>query len=285
MMKRSLRCIATLVALLLLAGCVLPARSAQSRVNALSIDPEFLGRVGSSTALCDVILRMKTPPLVLQVPGAGGEGWLETDAAQACERAILDEQDALLAALRGQGISCTLRRRFSVTFNGLAVTVAGSDLQAVAGTRNVSWVFESQREELLDDDANAAMGVDQELWNRTSATGTRLDGTGTTIGIIDTGIDYTHPDLGGGRFPNSKVVGGYDFADEDANPMDTQGHGTHVAGIAAADGKVKGVARRRACTPTRSSATTGAAPPTAPSSPQSTGRCATAARSSTCHSG
>jgi len=242
MMKRSLRCIATLVALLLLAGCVLPARSAQSRVNTLSIDPEFLARVGSSTAPCDVILRMKTPPLVIQVPGAGGEGWLETDAAQACKRAILDEQDAFLAALVRQGISCTLKRRFSVTFNGLAVTVAGSDLQVVAGMRNVSWVFESHTQELLDDDANAAMGVDQALWNRTSGTGTRLDGTGTTIGIIDTGIDYTHPDLGGGRFPNSKVVGGYDFADEDTNPMDTQGHGTHVAGIAAADGKVKGVA-------------------------------------------
>ena len=242
MMKRSLRCIATLVAAVLLAGCLLPVQLAQGGMNMPGIDAEFLARAGSSKEPCDVILRMKTPPLVVQVPGAGSEGWLETDTAQACERAILDKQDALLAALRGQGISCTLKRRFSVTFNGLALTVAGCDLQAVAGSANVSYVYESHTQQLLDDDANAAMGVDQTLWNRTSGTGTRLDGTGTTIGIIDTGIDYTHPDLGGGRFPNSKVIGGYDFADEDSNPMDTQGHGTHVAGIAAADGKVKGVA-------------------------------------------
>ena len=242
MMKRSLQCIATLVAAGLLAGCLLPVQSAQSSVNMLGIDPVFLARAGSSKEPCDVILRMKTPPLVIQVPGAGSNGWLETDTAQACERTIEHEQNALLAALGRQGISYTLKGRFSVTFNGLALTVAGCDLRALAGTASVSYLFESQTQQLLDDDANAAMGVDQALWNRTSGTGSRLDGTGTTIGIIDTGIDYTHPDLGGGRFPNSKVIGGYDFADEDPNPMDTQGHGTHVAGIAAADGKVKGVA-------------------------------------------
>jgi subtilisin family serine protease len=39
--------------------------------------------------------------------------------------------------------------------------------------------------------------------------------------------------LGGGGFPNSKVIGGYDFGDSDSNPMDCNGHGTAVAGISA----------------------------------------------------
>lgn len=51
------------------------------------------------------------------------------------------------------------------------------------------------------------------------------------IGIIDTGIDYTHPALGGPTYPNDTVTGGYDLADDDNNPMDMDGHGTHVAGI------------------------------------------------------
>jgi subtilisin family serine protease len=61
------------------------------------------------------------------------------------------------------------------------------------------------------------------------------NGEGVAIAICDTGIDYTHPMLGGGGFPNSKVIGGYDFGDTDANPMpdSTQGHGTCCAGIAA----------------------------------------------------
>jgi beta propeller repeat protein len=61
-------------------------------------------------------------------------------------------------------------------------------------------------------------------------------GSGVAIAIIDTGIDYTHADLGGAAFPNAKVIGGYDFVNSDSDPMDDHSHGTHVAGIAAGEG-------------------------------------------------
>ncbi len=50
----------------------------------------------------------------------------------------------------------------------------------------------------------------------------------TRIAIVDTGVQYDHPDLAG------KVVRGYDFVDDDSDPYDGNGHGTHCAGIAAA---------------------------------------------------
>lgn len=62
-----------------------------------------------------------------------------------------------------------------------------------------------------------------------------LNGAGQTIAVIDSGIDYTHPAFGGGFGPSYKVIAGYDFVDDDSDPMDTYGHGTEVAGIIAAD--------------------------------------------------
>ncbi|MYL49226.1 S8 family serine peptidase [Halobacillus litoralis] len=49
------------------------------------------------------------------------------------------------------------------------------------------------------------------------------------IAIIDSGVDYNHPDLDG------KTIKGYDFVDNDYDPMDLNNHGTHVAGTAAAE--------------------------------------------------
>ncbi len=48
------------------------------------------------------------------------------------------------------------------------------------------------------------------------------------VAVIDTGVDYTHPDLAG------RIIRGYDFMNDDADPMDDHGHGTHVAGVIAA---------------------------------------------------
>jgi len=63
-----------------------------------------------------------------------------------------------------------------------------------------------------------------------------FDGSGIVVSIIDTGIDLSHPDLEG------KIIGGYDFVDNDKMPEDTNGHGTQVAGIIAANGNLKGIA-------------------------------------------
>jgi subtilisin family serine protease len=61
-----------------------------------------------------------------------------------------------------------------------------------------------------------------------------ITGKGVTVAVVDTGIDYTQPSLGGGFGPGFKVIGGYDFYSNDADPMDGSGHGTSVAGVIAA---------------------------------------------------
>jgi subtilisin family serine protease len=71
------------------------------------------------------------------------------------------------------------------------------------------------------------------------------DGEGMFVAIIDTGVDYNHPLLGGGFGPGFKIAYGYDLVGDgydgtntpvpDDDPMDCLGHGTHVAGIVGAN--------------------------------------------------
>lgn len=67
-----------------------------------------------------------------------------------------------------------------------------------------------------------------------------IGGNGIKIAVIDTGVDFNHPDLFGWG-PNGKVIGGYNFIQEGEPPLDTNGHGTQVAGVIAADGQLVGV--------------------------------------------
>jgi len=105
-----------------------------------------------------------------------------------------------------------------VTLQGLQDLIDDSDVLSI------------EKDKILH--ANLAQGIP--LMNA-STPRTSYNGSGLSIAICDTGIDYTHPRLGGGGFPNAKVVGGYDCGDNDNNPMDAEGHGTACAGIAAGD--------------------------------------------------
>jgi len=61
-----------------------------------------------------------------------------------------------------------------------------------------------------------------------------ITGKGVTVAVIDTGIDYNLPQLGGGFGKGHKVIAGYDFYANDSDPMDGSGHGTNVASVIAA---------------------------------------------------
>ena len=71
--------------------------------------------------------------------------------------------------------------------------------------------------------------------------GITLNGAGQTIAVLDSGVDYNLPQLGGGFGPGFKVEAGYDFVDHDNDPMDPgtgtvdPGHGTETAGLLAAN--------------------------------------------------
>lgn len=122
-----------------------------------------------------------------------------------------------------------VKRQFKI-IPSIAVSVPR---QAIKGIRHNPHVV------LVEEDAiattqlqSAPWGIERVRANRVWANGgvhvvREPSGTGVKVAVIDTGMDYTHPDLAG------RYAGGYDFVNSDSDPFDDHGHGTHVSGIIA----------------------------------------------------
>jgi hypothetical protein len=133
--------------------------------------------------------------------------------------------------------SATIKKNFYKTFFGVSLTVTRATL---ADMQSLSYVKKIHQNKKYKANLNESVPlIRADLVRNIYGT----EGDSIVVGIIDTGIDYNHPALGGGFGPGYKVISGYDIINNDADPMDDVGHGTHVAGIVAADGEeIKGVA-------------------------------------------
>ncbi|QRV81567.1 minor extracellular protease vpr protein [Ceratobasidium sp. AG-Ba] len=159
--------------------------------------------------------------------------------------------------LRKRGVAYTITRVFSDSqiWNGVTVQVDDpSDLVKVAQAAGVTSINRNYLHDLPKRVAAAELPSPGTTDTLSTHPMTGVDkmhakgvfGKGIIVGLIDSGIDYTHPVLGGGFGARYKVIGGYDFVGDayngtntpqpDNDPLDQcSGHGTHVAGILGAD--------------------------------------------------
>ncbi|MEG2018057.1 MAG: S8 family serine peptidase [Clostridium sp.] len=146
------------------------------------------------------------------------------------------------------------------TFNGVAMKVKGIDIPALleSGVVKSIWKDEEVRVEPSVKDTKSVDGSSSRMVTSTPLIGVDklreegITGKGIKVGILDTGIDYNHPDL-----KDNYKEGGYDFVDKDNDPMETTYedwresespekddngnsyytyHGTHVSGTIGASG-------------------------------------------------
>lgn len=197
-----------------------------------------------------VIVQLAAPPVVAyrrtmfpDQPGREPRSLAaeEQQSLRQYARQLSAEQQRVIASLQAGGLVVRSIRRHTYLFNGfLALAPADriKELAAVPGVRSVSL---DRRVRATLADSVPLIGAPT-LWAMTDPSGRPVRGAGIRVAIIDTGVDYTHPDLGGCFGSGCRVVAGYDFVNNDTDPRDDNGHGTHVAGIVAASGTVTGVA-------------------------------------------
>ncbi len=149
-------------------------------------------------------------------------------------------KESTLEAFRrdlGAFAGSSIRREYSVVFHGAALRVDRRRLPEIAALSYVEAIHPDATVDALSSRASAS----QRMRAQAIELGSR--GQGVTVAILDSGIDYTHPALGGGFGFGYKIAGGYDFVNGDSDPRDDNGHGTHVAGIIAAESdEVTGIA-------------------------------------------
>ena len=126
----------------------------------------------------------------------------------------------------------TVKRSFWLV-PAIAAWVPETAIEGLRRNPNVTSVDLDGEIHAYDDELDSAWGVKRIGSGIVHAAGN--SGAGVKIGIIDSGIDYLHPDLDG------NFAGGFDFVNNDNDPMDDNGHGTHVAGTAAGEDDGNGI--------------------------------------------
>lgn len=225
------------------------------------------------------LIQLKLPALLAQAQIQDGKPVIDDEA----KKALIEEQENVIQELKNLSTEIRIIARYKMVLNAIAF-VASSDLSdKISKIQGVNKIVEntnfgrpvaSSTERRLNELSNNLEGKSLNEHNTVTFIGADvlhkagINGQNMKVGIIDTGIDYTHSMLGGvgsaevfksinpdtenEHFPNAKVIGGVDFVGtnyssgsaevennipkRDVNPIDEGGHGSHVGGTVAGIG-------------------------------------------------
>ena len=140
------------------------------------------------------------------------------------------------------------KKEFKHLMNAVVLDVKRKEIKDIEKLPNVKKVWEDKIVQMAIDETIPLINADN-VWNYQNASSSNLTGNGIIIAVIDTGIAYNHSDFESNCqsavFTSgncNKTIYGWDFTNDDNDPYDDNGHGTHVAGIIGANGTMKGVA-------------------------------------------
>ncbi len=244
------------ISLVLLLALGMPAASALDRGRRPNHRAEHVLPSGFRPALLAerslgrYFVEMRAPSL------ADRDGELLAPRAQSAVVASAMRSQAA-AVQEARSLGGTIVFRYARLVNAFSATLSASDAAELAHRADVARVEPVSIVTRLNDTSVPFIGAPK-VWKDLG-----VRGQGMTVAVVDTGVDYTHADFGGagtpaaytsndpsiiepGTFPTAKVIGGFDFVGgnydvldasttndtpvPDPDPLDKDGHGTHVAG-------------------------------------------------------
>jgi subtilisin family serine protease len=132
-------------------------------------------------------------------------------------------------------VATNVLHEYSLAFRGIAMELPDGSIETLRHHSDVIAIHKDHPIHRFEPVSTATASAIIDARARVHASALPARGKGIVVAVIDSGIDATHPAL--------NVAGGYDFAQNDPIPEDVEGHGTHVAGIIAANGaEIVGVA-------------------------------------------
>ncbi|MDX6209893.1 MAG: hypothetical protein QOE24_2284 [Frankiales bacterium] len=246
--------------------------------NGVQLDPSILTGSSANAALpthgtVTVMLELDAtnPTLLLAQQGIRASS-AEGIATVRAQRARVDQlATSVRSYFTKPRTAATALFTLHNVYSGVAIRTDASRLGALAALPGVKAIHVMPTKHLLNASSVPLINAPAS-WGTGVGAGSDI-GTGVTIGVIDSGIDYTHSDFGGTGttaayaadhavddaatltvpshdYPSAKVAGGWDFVGDayeggaatsaagatpksDPNPLDCEGHGTHVSGTAA----------------------------------------------------
>ena len=223
----------------------------------------IINKLNNKTGKVDIVVELRDRPSVMVYSDAKvtlNEQDANLEAVNQLQN-IQKAQDSFITLMNKNNIAPQILFRTQRVLNGIYMKVDASKVKEIAKLKGVKAIYPLVPKQLDNNYSIPLIGAPQ-VWQTYFARG-----EGVKIGIIDTGIDYLHTDFGGpgtgydtndftidepgtaDGFPSAKVVGGYDFVGDnydandstsvpqpDPDPMDCNGHGSHVAGTVAGYG-------------------------------------------------
>ena len=247
--------------------------------HAARIDTALSGASGPVTVMLELAGRPAVTAYARPRAARAGQPMARSarlSAYRAQQHSLLARQRVVAGSLHAAAPRATVLYHLTAGYNGLAVQTDASRLGALSRLPGVRAIVRVAPMHRLTNVTVPLIGAPQ-VWQGVAGD----TGTGVTIGVIDTGFDYTHADFGGpgtsaaydaakaadtappapGSFDSAKYAGGVDLVGDaydglagrpedqagdtdpadaiphpDPNPLDCEGHGSHVSGIAAGYG-------------------------------------------------